>query len=155
VSRQNFAEENGTETWSVDTLATRTRKSMAKEDQLEKAPLLRRGVRVSYTSEPEVLGKGEDVMGREKKSFWDRLFGGSQSSAREQKVLEYVVHRMNQGVDLVDVVGEEYVRRNASGREIDDILSNPRIVEAAREHMQEAFRSGELNLGKRRSDKSV
>jgi len=55
----------------------------------------------------------------------------------------------------VDVVGEEYVRRNASGREIDDILSNPRIVEAARENMQEAFRSGELNLDKRRSDKSV
>ena len=117
--------------------------------------LLRRGVRVSYTSEPEVFGKGEDVMGREKKSFWDRLFGGSQSSAREQKVLEYVVHRMNQGVDLADVVGEEYVRRNASAREIDDILSNPRIVEAARENMQEAFRFGELNLDKRWSDKSV
>jgi hypothetical protein len=127
---------------------------MAKEDQLGKAPLLHRGVRVSYTSEPEVLGKGEDVMGREKKSFWDRLFGGSQSSAREQKVLEYVVHRMNQGVDLVDVVGEEYVRRNASGREIEDILSNPRIVEAAREHLQEVFRSGELDFDKRRSDET-
>ena len=94
-------------------------------------------------------------MEREKKSFWARLFGGSRSSAREQKVLEYVVHRMNQGVDLVDVVGEEYVRRNASGREIDDILSNPRIVEAAREHMQEAFRSGELNLNKRRPDRTI
>ena len=73
---------------------------------------------------------------------------------RERKVLEYVVHRINQGVDLVDVVGEEYVRRNASGREIDDILSNPRIVEAARETMQEAFRSGELSLDKRRPDRT-
>lgn len=117
--------------------------------------LLGREVQVGCTSEPEVLGKGDEVMEREKKSFWDRLFGGSQSSAREQKVLEYVVHRVNQGVDLVDVVGEEYVRRNASGREIDDILSNPRIVEAAREHMQEAFRSGELNLDKRRPDRTV
>ncbi len=88
-------------------------------------------------------------MSRENKSFWDRLFGGSRSSVREQKVLEYVVHRMNQGVNLADVVGEEYVRRNASRREIEDILSNPRIVEAAREHMQEAFRSGELSYDKR------
>jgi hypothetical protein len=94
-------------------------------------------------------------MSREKKSFWDRLFGGSRRSVREQKVLEYVVHRMNQGVDLADVVGEEYVRRNASGREIEDILSNPRIVEAAREHMQEVFRSGELSYDKRRPDRSV
>ena len=117
--------------------------------------LLRREVQVSCPSVPEVLGKGEEVMEREKKSFWERLFGGSRTSAREQRVLEYVVHRMNQGVDLVDVVGEEYVRRNASGREIDDILSNPRIVEAARENMQEAFRSGELNLDKRRPDRTV
>lgn len=73
---------------------------------------------------------------------------------REQKVLKYIVHRMNQGVNLADVVGEEYVRRNASGREIDDILSNPRIVEAAREHMQEAFRSGELDFDKRRSSET-
>ncbi len=94
-------------------------------------------------------------MSKEKKSFWDRLFGGSRSSVREQKVLEYVVHRMNQGVGLADVVGEEYVRRNASGREIEDILSNPRIVEAAREHMQEAFRSGELSYDKRRADRTV
>ena len=60
-------------------------------------------------------------MERERKPFWDRLFGGSRSSVRELKVLEYVVHRMNQGVELTDVIGEEYVRRNASGREIDGI----------------------------------
>ena len=93
-------------------------------------------------------------MGREKQSFWDRLFGGSRSSAREQKVLEYVVHRMNQGVGLADVVEEEYVRRNASAREVEDILGNPRIVEAAREHMQGAFRSGELSLDERRPDRT-
>jgi hypothetical protein len=93
-------------------------------------------------------------MEREKKSFWDRLFGGSRSSVRELNILAYVVHRMNQGVELTDVIGEEYVRRNASGREIDDILSNPRIVEAAREPMQEAFRSGQLSLDKRRPDRT-
>jgi hypothetical protein len=44
------------------------------------------------------------------------------------------------------VVGEEYVRRNLSRSQIDDILSNPRIVEAARKRMQEAFNSGGLDF---------
>jgi hypothetical protein len=70
-------------------------------------------------------------------------------SPREQRVLEYIVHRLNEDANLQDVVQEEYVRRNASRSQIDDILSNPRIVEAARERMQEAFRSGELDPGRR------
>jgi hypothetical protein len=115
---------------------------------------MRREGCVSCISVPEVLRKGEEVLRSEKKSFWDRLFGGSRSSVREQKVLEYIIHRMSQGVDLVDVVGEEYVRRNASGREIEDILSNPRIVEAARKHLQEVFRSEELDFDKRRSNET-
>ena len=85
----------------------------------------------------------------EKKSFWARLFGGSGVSPRERRVLEYIVHRLNEDANLQDVVQEEYVRRNASRSQIDDILSNPRIVEAARERMQEAFRSGELDPGRR------
>ncbi len=107
---------------------------------------------VSRTLGPGVPGKGEEGMTEEKKSFWARLFGGSRSSVREQKVLEYIVYRMNQGANLKDVVGEEYVRRNAFGSQISDILSNPRIVEAARERMQETFRSGELDFDERPSD---
>ncbi len=90
-------------------------------------------------------------MAEEKRSFWARLFGGSQSSVREQKVLEYIVYRMNQGANLKDVVEEEYLRRNLSRSQIGDILSNPRIVEAARERMQETFRSGELDFDERPS----
>jgi hypothetical protein len=86
---------------------------------------------------------------REKKSFWARLFSGSRESAREQKVLEYIIHRMNEGENLHSVVQEEYVRRNATQGQIEDILSNPRIVEAAREKMEEAFRSGELDPNRR------
>jgi len=85
----------------------------------------------------------------EKKSFWARLFGGSGGSPREQRVLEYIVHRLNEGANLQDVVQEEYVRRNASQAQRDDIISNPKIVEAARERMQEAFRSGELDPNRR------
>lgn len=84
-------------------------------------------------------------MSEEKKSFWARLFGAPRRSVREQKVLEYIVHRTNEGVPLREVVKEEYVRRNLSRSQIEDIKSDPRLVEAARERMQEAFRSGELN----------
>jgi hypothetical protein len=56
---------------------------------------------------------------------------------------------MNQGANLKDVVGEEYVRRNLSRSQIDDIVGHPRIVEAVRERMQEAFRSGELAFDER------
>lgn len=87
--------------------------------------------------------------GREKKGFWARLFGSSGPSAREQRVLEYIVHRMNEGVNLHDVVEEEYVRRNATRSEIDEILNNPRIVEAAREKLEEEFSSGELDPNRR------
>ncbi|WP_047866515.1 hypothetical protein [Rubrobacter aplysinae] len=84
-------------------------------------------------------------MSEEKKSFWARIFGGRGHSAREQRVLEYVVHRIGEGAVLEDIAGEEYVRRNMSGDQIDDLLSDPKIVEAAREKMQEAFESGELD----------
>jgi hypothetical protein len=85
----------------------------------------------------------------EKRSFWARLFGGSRESPREQKVLEYIVHRMNEDVRLQDVVEEEYVRRNLTESQRHDIVSNPMILEAARERMQEAFRSGELDPNRR------
>ncbi len=88
-------------------------------------------------------------MSEEKKSFWARLFSSSRRSAREEKVLEYIVHRMNEGVPLREAVEEEYVRRNLSRSQIEDIKSDPRLVEAARERMQEAFRTGELNPDER------
>ena len=84
-------------------------------------------------------------MSEEKKSFWARIFGSGGGSAREQRVLEYIVHRINEGALLEEIAEEEYVRRNVSRDQIDDILSNPRIVEAAHEKMQEAFESGELD----------
>ena len=88
-------------------------------------------------------------MAEEKKSFWARLFSGSRESAREQKVLEYIVHRMNEGVPLNEVVDDEYVRRNLSRNQREDIKSDPRLIEAARERMQKAFESGELDPGER------
>lgn len=84
-------------------------------------------------------------MSEEKKSFWARIFGNPGDSAREQRVLDYIVHRIGEGAPLEEIAEEEYVRRNASRGQIDDILSDPQIVEAAREKMQDAFESGELD----------
>ena len=85
----------------------------------------------------------------EKRSFWDRLFGRNQPSAREERIIEYIIHRLGDGAHLGDVVQEEYVRRNASPLEIEEIRSDPRLVEAAREHMERDFGSEELDPGRR------
>lgn len=86
---------------------------------------------------------------QEKKSFWARIFGGRQNSEREEKVLEYIVHRTGEGASLQDVVQEEYVKRNATKSQVDDILKDPRLVQSARERMNEAFASGEFDPNKR------
>lgn len=89
-------------------------------------------------------------MAEEGASFWDRFFGGRLSGGRyrqerEQRVIEYIVHRIGDGAHLADIVQEEYVRRNASRDEIEDILDNPKLVEAAHEKLQEDFSSGRLD----------
>jgi hypothetical protein len=82
-----------------------------------------------------------------KRSFWDTLFG-PYHSWREEKVLEYVIHRLGDGPRLRDVMQEEYVRRLASPDEVEDILDNPRLVEAARKKMEEDLSFGKLDLRK-------
>ena len=84
-------------------------------------------------------------MAEEGRSFWDRVFNTRTSNERERKVIEYIIHRVGDGAHLRDVLGEEYVRRNASSEEVEDILENPRLVEAARESMKEDFTSGDLD----------
>ncbi len=85
----------------------------------------------------------------EQRSFWARIFGGFTDSAREEKVLEYLVHRINDGVNLREAVEEEYVRRNVTQSQVDDILSDPRLIEAAHERLQRAFASGEFDPNRR------
>ena len=82
---------------------------------------------------------------REKRSFWDRLFSIEHHSAREERVIEYIIHRLGEGASLQEILQEEYVRRNASPVEVEEICSNPRLVEAARERMQQDFSSEELD----------
>lgn len=83
--------------------------------------------------------------GQEKQSFWRRIFSSNVRSAREEKVVEYIAHRIGEGANLREVIQEEYVRRNASPSEVEEILQSPRLIESAREHLEQDFGSGDLD----------
>jgi hypothetical protein len=85
----------------------------------------------------------------EQRSFWQRLFGRTGSSSlspRQQKVSDYIIARMEKDVPLRQVLREDYVRRNCSQAEIEQIVSTPEFIETARERLGEAFRSEEFKL---------
>jgi hypothetical protein len=88
----------------------------------------------------------------ERPSFWQRLFGraGSSSlSARQQKVSDYILARMESDVPLQEVLREDYVRRNCSQAEVERIVSDPEFIETARQRLGESFRSEEFRLQER------
>jgi hypothetical protein len=79
------------------------------------------------------------------RSFLGQFFLSNPSRAeREEKVLRYIIHCINEDADLREVLQEPYVRRKCSQAEIDEIQSDPELVHAAREHMEQAFESGGL-----------
>ncbi len=85
----------------------------------------------------------------ERQALWRRLFGRtgeSRLSARQEKVLQYIIQRLNQDAPLQEVLREEYVRRNTSRSELEEIMSSPELIEAARERLGESFRSDEFKL---------
>jgi hypothetical protein len=86
---------------------------------------------------------------QEKRSFWSRLFSVNTRSAREEKVVGYFMHRIAEGASLREVAQEEYVRRNASPAEVEEILQNPKLLESAHAHLREDFESGELDPRRR------
>lgn len=84
-------------------------------------------------------------MDEENRGFWDKVFNTRTNNEREQRVVEYICHRVADGAHLADVAQEEYVRRNASPDEVRAILDNPKLIEAAHESMREDFSSGKLD----------
>ena len=64
---------------------------------------------------------------------------------REEKVLHYIIHRIDQDADLHEVLQEPYVCRNCSEAEIDEVMGSAELVHACREHLARTFRSGELD----------
>ena len=85
-------------------------------------------------------------MNEKRHSFLHSIFfGNGTGTERERKAFEYVCHRVGDGAHLRDVVQEEYVRRNATAYEVQDLLENPRLVETAHEKMRDDFSSGRLD----------
>ncbi len=84
-----------------------------------------------------------------RRSFWDRLFSTKTHTAREDRVVGYILNRLGEGAHLPDVIQEDYVRRNASPAEVEEILQNPKLLESAHEHMRQDFESGELDPRRR------
>jgi len=85
----------------------------------------------------------------EQRSFWQRLFGRTGSSSlspRQQKVSNYIIGRMEKDVPLQQIRTEDYVRRNCSQAEVEQIVSTPEFIESARERLGESFRSEEFKL---------
>ena len=85
------------------------------------------------------------------RSFWDRMLSIEYHSAREERLIEYIAHRLHDGVSLQEILQEEYVRRNASPVEIEEICAKPELIQTARERMEQDFRSEELDPSRRRS----
>ena len=71
-------------------------------------------------------------------------------SGRQEKVLEYTIHRIEDGTTLREVLQEEYVHRNATSKEIRRILENPKLVQAAGEQPRECFSSGKRDPRQKR-----
>lgn len=99
-------------------------------------------------------------MQEQKRSLWDRvwmrLFGdSSRRSVRMEKVIGYVVHRLDDGMRLDEALQEEYVRRQTSSDEVEQILDDQRIVEAARRRMHREIGSEEMSPGGRPRKNSV
>ena len=81
--------------------------------------------------------------------FWEQLMFGREHgprAEREEKVLRYIVHRLNEeDAHLRDVLQETYVRRNCTQEMVDEIVRNPELVHSCREHLERVFDSGELD----------
>jgi hypothetical protein len=76
------------------------------------------------------------------------LFGNSERADREQKVLQYIIYRMNEETPLHEVIQDDYVRRNCSQDEIHELVNTPEFVHACRDHLWQTFRSGGLEPGR-------
>lgn len=86
---------------------------------------------------------------RDERSFWDRLLNIGEYSGREERVIEYITHRLEDGAALTEIVQEEYVRRNATPLEVEEICARPELVHSAREHMAQDFGSEDLDPTRR------
>jgi hypothetical protein len=78
------------------------------------------------------------------KPFFEKLLSSEGQSEREDKVLEYISHRLRNGANLKETLQEEYVLRNTAQDERDRIIRNPKVVQQSRAGLNQYFDSEEL-----------
>ena len=74
-------------------------------------------------------------MHQEGRPLWKKIFGNPGAQEREEKVLGYISNRLRDGASLKDAVREDYVRRNLSQAEVNEVISDPDLMRAVRERM--------------------
>jgi hypothetical protein len=79
------------------------------------------------------------------KRFFESLFSNSSYALPKDRVREYICHRLSHGAPLKEVLREDYVCRNCSEEEINQIIQDPRLVHGARANLWQLFESGELD----------
>ena len=82
-------------------------------------------------------------MSEQNKSFFDKLLS-SDGYSEEDKVREYISHRIKNGANLREVLQDEYVLRNTTQTEREEIIRDPRVVQQSREGLNQYFESEEL-----------
>ena len=65
-------------------------------------------------------------------------------SQRQQKVLRYIIGRINEGAPLQEVLQEQYVLCNCSRLRIEQIIRSPELIAGTREQLGESFSSEEF-----------
>ncbi len=83
-------------------------------------------------------------MSEQNESFVDKFLRVPESSEQEDKVREYIIHRIKDGANLRDVLQEEYVLRNSTQAERDEIIRDPNLAQQSREGLKQDFDSDEL-----------
>lgn len=95
-------------------------------------------------------GRNDSVLEPFFVKLFGNFFGGSGRVSQEDKVREYVAHRLGHGAYLAKVIQEKYVRRNCSEEEINEIIWDPRLIHDDRVSLQRLFESDEFDLASAR-----
>lgn len=87
-----------------------------------------------------------------RKGLFERMFAGNPRAAGEDKVREYIVHRIRHGASLKEILQEEYVQRSCNQDELDEVVRDPRLIHEEREELERFFEDGRLDptLARRR-----
>jgi hypothetical protein len=80
-----------------------------------------------------------------RRSFWDRLFGTNNRSGRQNKVLEYVIHRIEDGANLERCSKKSTSAATPLPRRFRGSSRTPGLLRPLVSKLREDFSSGRLN----------